>query len=83
MCLKQELASLDDCSRLDDGGTLSAIGRALLQMQQGGVQNQLPLSLPSSVPSSNNQQICPTQSSVSEPSTALPNTGGIFNIFFV
>lgn len=63
---------MDNSSRVDDGGTLTAIGRALLQMQQGGAQNQQ-LSLPSST---NSQQIFLTRaSSISESSTVAPNAG--------
>ena len=72
----QELTSLDNSSRLDEGGTLTAIGRALLQMQQSGVTNhQLPISISSTMPSSTSQQLFLSRSS-SVPDSA--SSGGLF-----
>ena len=73
--MPQELSVLENCSHLDEGGTLTAIGRALLQMQQGSSQNQLPLSLSPSTSSSSNQQIFLTRSSSSDSSTTGHNAG--------
>lgn len=57
----QDLSTLEEHTQVDEGGTLTAIGRALLQMQQGNHQNQQPQVSPSS-----NQQIFFTRASESD-----------------
>lgn len=63
----QELGAISPSHHTDEGGTLNAIGRALLQMQQGSQNQHTPIS-------SANQQIFLTRASSTE--TDVGNQNG-------
>ena len=72
----KELTALDHTAHLDEGGTLTAIGRALLQIQQSGAQKQMSIPASSSVQSPASQQIFFSRSS-SVPDSGASNGGNV------